>query len=143
MSRFDKYDPRDGGFRAPLNAAWTATSGPSAVTDLNRILVVSLNGSGRLIKAASAVTGVGVVIATRPMAAGEMIDVMTDGEIVELDGADIQGGTAAAAGAHLILDTTASRLAAIGTPAGGTNVLRIGWTVEATRLIVRLGMVQG
>jgi hypothetical protein len=72
-----------------------------------------------------------------------MVDVMTDGEVVELDGADIQGGTAAAAGAHLILDTTASRLAAIGTPAAGTNVYRVGWTVEATRLIVRCGIVQG
>lgn len=143
MSRFDKYDPRDGGFRAPLNAALTATSGPAAVTDLNRVLVVALNGSGRLIKATTAITAVGVIVATRAFAAAEMIDVMTDGEIVEIDGSDIQGGAAPAAGTHLIFDATASRLAAIGAPAAGTNVFRVGWTVEATRLIVRCGLVQG
>lgn len=143
MSRFDKTNSAIGVFRAPLNIALTATSGPSSVTDLNRVLVVGLNGSGRVIKATSAITATGVIIATRPMAVGQPIDVMTFGEIVELDGADIQGGSAAAAGTHLILDTTASRLAAIGTPAAGTNVFRVGWTIEAARLVVRCGMVQG
>lgn len=142
MSRFDKYDPRDGGFRAPLNAALTATSGPSGVTDLGRILVVGLNGSGRVIKATSAITAVGVIIANGPMAAGDITDVMTDGEIVELAAADLQSGSPAA-GTHYIFDSTASRLAAIGTPAAGTNVFRVGWTVEAGRLVVRARMIQG
>lgn len=142
MSRFDKYDPKDGGFRAPLNAAWTATSGPSSVTDLNRILVVALNGSGKIIKATTAAAAVGIVIVTKAMAAGEIVDVMTDGEVVELADVDLQSGSPAA-GTKYILDTTASRLAAQGTPAAGTNVFYVGTTVEAARLVVRCGSFQG
>lgn len=142
VSRFDKTHSAVGIHRAPLNIALTATSGPAGVTDLNRILVVGLNGSGRVIKATSAITATGIIIATRAMAAGDPIDVMSFGEVVELDSLDLQSGSPAA-GTHYILDTTASRLAAIGAPAAGTNVFRVGWTVEASRLIVRCGMVQG
>lgn len=143
VSRYDKYGPKTGGFRAPLNAAWNATSGPGGVSDLNRVIVVALNGSGRVIKATSAATAVGVVIVTRAMAAGEVVDVMTQGEIMELDANDIQGATAPTAGTKYILDTTASRLAAQGTPAAGTNTFYVGTTVEATRLVVRCGSFQG
>lgn len=141
MSRFDKYDPKSGGFRALLNAAWTATSGPSGVTDLNRILVVALNGSGKVIKAASSGAACGVVIATAPMVANQPIDVMTDGEIVELDGLDIQGGTPAVAGAKLFYDSTASRLTATA-PGSGVNGFYVGQVVEASRLVVRCQSVQ-
>lgn len=142
MSRYDKYDPKAGGFRAPLNAAWTATSGPAGVSDLNRVIVVALNGSGRVIKATTAAAAVGVVIVTRAMAAGEVVDVMTNGEIVELDATDLQTGSPAA-GTKYVLDTTASRLAAQGAPAAGTNVFYVGTTVEASRLVVRTGSFQG
>lgn len=143
MSRYDKYDPVSGGFRAKLNAAWNATSGPSGVTDLNRIICVELNGSGRLVKATSAVTAVGIVIVNRAMVAGDVVDVMTNGEVVELDGADIQGGAAAAAGTRLFLDTTASRLAAVASPVAATNYFLVGRTIEASRLVVRCGLLQG
>lgn len=141
MSRFDKYNPKVGGFRALLNAALTATSGPSGVTDLNRILVVGLNGSGRVIKAASVTAASGIIIATRPMAALEPIDVMTAGEVVELDGNDIQGGTPAVAGAKLYYDATASRLTATA-PATTVNGFYVGQVVEATRLVVRCQLMQ-
>lgn len=143
MSRIDKYGPLTGGFRAPLNAAWNATSGPSGVSDLNRVIVVALNGSGRLIKAASAAAAVGVVCLSSAKEVGAVVDVMTNGEIVELDGNDIQGGTTPTAGTKYILDTTASRLAAQGTPAAGTNTFYVGTTIEATRLVVRCGSFQG
>jgi hypothetical protein len=143
VSRYDKYGPKTGGFRAPLNAAWNATSGPSGVSDLNRVIVVALNGSGRLIKATTAATAVGVVVVTTPKNAGEIVDVMTQGEIVELDANDIQGATAPTAGTKYVLDTTASRLAAQGTPAAGTNTFYVGTTVEAGRLVVRTGSFQG
>jgi hypothetical protein len=143
VSRYDKYGPKTGGFRAPLNAAWNATSGPAGVTDLNRVIVVALNGSGRLIKATTAATAVGVVVVTTPKNAGEIVDVMTQGEIVELDGNDIQGGTTPTAGTKYIFDATASRLAAQGTPTAGTNTFYVGTTVEATRLVVRTGSFQG
>jgi len=142
VSRYDKYDSKDGGFRAPLNAAWTATSGPAGVTDLNRVIAVALNGSGRIIKATTVAAAIGVVIVTRAMAAGEIVDVMTDGEIVELDGADIQGGTTPAAGTKYYMDTTASRLTATAPTPAGTNGFYVGTTVEATRLVVRTGSVQ-
>lgn len=141
MSRFDKYDPKDGGFRAPLNAAMTATSGPSSVTDLNRIIVVGINSSGRVIKSASVAACSGIVIATRPMAILDPIDVMTDGEVVELDGADIQGGVAATPGQKLYYDATASRLTATA-PGVGVNGFYVGQVIEAQRLVVRCQAVQ-
>lgn len=143
MSRYDKYNPVSGGFRAKLNAAWNATSGPSSVTDLNRIIVVELNSSGRLIKATSALTACGIVILTGPKAAGDVVDVMTAGEVVEVDGNDVQGGVAPAAGERFFFDATASRLAKVAAPTAGTNYLLVGRTVEATRLIVRCGVIQG
>lgn len=138
VSRFDKTQSAIGNFRAPLNAALTATSGPGAVTDLNRILVVALNGSGRIIKAGSAVAAVGIVIATQPMEAGQPIDVMTNGEVVELDLNDLQAATAPVAGTKYYYDATASRLTS--TAPGATTIgFYVGTTVEAGRLVVRCG----
>jgi hypothetical protein len=141
VSRFDKTNSATGIFRAPLNVALTATSGPGSVTDLNRILVVSLNSSGRLIKTTAITAAVGIIIATRAFAAGEMIDVMTHGEVVELDGADVQGGTALGAGVKAFGDVTAARLTGTA-PGAGVNGFLVGWTVEATRLVVRCQGVQ-
>lgn len=142
MSRYDKYDPKVGGFRAALNVAWTTTSGPSSATDLFRVTGVQLNASGRLIRATSALACVGIVIAHGAKAAGEVVDVMTSGEIVELDLNDLQAATAPVAGTKYYLDTTAGRLTA-SAPAAGTNAFYIGTTVEATRLVVRCGLMQG
>jgi hypothetical protein len=142
MSRIDKSNSAIGNFRAPLNIALNATSGPAAVTDLNRILCVALNGSGRLIKATTAVSVVGFVLATRPFVAGDVIDVFTNCEVVELDGADIQGGTTPAAGTKYYFDATAARLAATA-PIAGAIGYYIGTTVEATRLVVRAGLAGG
>lgn len=142
MSRYDKYNPKSGGFRAALNAAWNATSGPASVTDLGRILVVTLNASGRVIKATAATDVAGVLIVNHAMAAGDIVDVMTDGEIVELAAADIQGATAPTAGTQYFFDATAARLAATA-PGAGVNGFYVGRTVEASRLVVRCGRVQG
>lgn len=143
MSRYDKYDPKSGGFRAPLNAAWNATSGPSSVTDLFRVTGVALNGSGRLIRATTALACVGIIVVHGVKAAGEIQDVMTHGEVVELDALDIQAATAPTAGTKYYLDLTAGRLVANGAPTVGTNYYYVGTTVEATRLVVRAGLVQG
>lgn len=97
MSRYDKYDPYSGGFRAPLNAA-------IAAVDVGKIYAVSINGSNRVIRTAIAATAdiVGVICAVRPMNVGDMVDVMTAGEIVEAletagtafaDGAKVYGHT--------------------------------------------------
>lgn len=142
MARYDKYDPKSGGFRAALNANWNATSGPSSVTDIGRVIVVGLNGNGRVVKAATAAAAVGVVIVNRAMNAGEIVDVMTDGEIVELSAADLQAATDPVAGTKYYLDTTASRLTATAPTPAGTNGFYVGTTVEASRLVVRVGSVQ-
>lgn len=142
MSRYDKYDPKAGGFRAPANAGWTATSGPSGVTDLFRVTGVMLNGSGRALRATSALACVGITIAHGPIAAGSPLDVMTNGEVIELDALDLQANTAPVAGTKYYLDITAGRLTATA-PGAGVNGFYVGTTVEANRLVVRCGMYQG
>lgn len=143
MSRYDKYNPVSGGFRAPVNAAWTTTSGPAGVTDLNRVICVELNGSGRIIKATAALNVCGFVVVHKPLAAGDIVDVMTDGEVVDMGAADMQSGVAPTAGNRLFFDATASRLAVVAGPVAGTNYALIGRTVEATRLVARLQYIQG
>lgn len=142
MSRYDKYNPISGGFRAGVNAAWSLTSGPAGVTDLFRVTGVQLNANGRLIRATAALACCGIIVAHGPKVAAEIVDVMTAGEVVELGVDDIQGATAPTAGTVYYLDLTAGRLTATA-PGAGVNALRVGYTVEATRLVVRTGLVQG
>lgn len=115
MARIDKYDPVDGGFRAPLAAAWTASETP---------IGVGLNVNGRVVPGAG-VTGIkGVVALPKKYRAGDVVDVMTDGELVEFAGAAATNYYAAVATG--VISTTA---------AGG---VLLGHTVEATRLVVRV-----
>ena len=107
-----------GGHRAPLAAAWLSG-------DIGAIVGVGLNASGQVVKGAGATGVIGVVCLQKAHPAGTIVDVMQDGEMVECTG--LAAGTryyaAAAAGAL-----------------GTTNTDKpVGWTVEATRLIVRLG----
>lgn len=99
MSRFDKYDPVSGGFRAPLAAAIVAA-------DVGKIQAVSINGSGKVAIGGAAETAIiGVIVAVRPMAINDPIDVMTHGEIVE---ALTTAGAAFVAGAIVSVATGAS-----------------------------------
>jgi hypothetical protein len=125
MARIDKYDSVDGGFRAPLAAAWAGQAAP---------LAVSLDGSGRVvIGAGTALTQVGVICKPNAAAAGEFVDIMTDGELVE---AGLVAGTVYYANATTgALETSA--------PGAGVNKFRVGHTVEASRLVVRCQVVQG
>lgn len=77
MSRFDKYDPFDGGYRAVLNAAIVAA-------DAGKLRAVSLNSSGRLVIGGAALTDLrGIICPTEAFPAAAAIDVMTDGDIAE------------------------------------------------------------
>jgi hypothetical protein len=117
MPRFDKVEPLGGSFRAPLN--FTPVGG-----DVGVVIPVTLNGSGRVIKTTAGTECCGVIcLSSLNHAAGDVVDVMTDGEIVDMTG--LAAGTRYYAGVG-VLGTT------------NTNV-KIGWTVEAWRLIVRLG----
>ena len=117
MARYDKYEPISGGFRAKLSANWLTA-------DLNKVVAVSLNASGKVVKGTAGQSGfVGVVCLTKVLNADDVVDVMQDGEIVELTGL--------AAGTQYYAVST-------GEGVNTTNTgPRVGWTVEATRMVVR------
>jgi len=120
VARIDKYDPFDGGFRAPLLAAITVASG-----NLEKLLPVSLDTNGKVVVAGAGQTGiVGVLVVTEAKNAGDIVDVMTDGEMVECSG--LAAGTKYYSSSAGVINTT-------------TTGTFIGFTVEATRLIVRVG----
>lgn len=115
MARFDKYDPISGGFRAPLAADWIPA-------DLEVPFGVGLNASGQVVKGSGNTGVLGVMTLTKVRYANEIVDVMTDGEVVECTG--LTAGTvyfSAATGAISTLNTG----------------VRVGATVEASRLVVR------
>lgn len=136
MPRFDKYDPKAGGFRAALAAEFPASdgSGPqlgdmwSAGLDVNGLVVA--DGSGQT-------PFVGVCILTKAKSAGDVIDIMTSGEIVEFVNAD---GTTADP-SSVVYDDGAGSYTATAPAAGAGATRTIGWTVQAERLVVRLGAV--
>ena len=127
MSRFDKYDGKTGGFRAPLNAAITSA-------DVGKIQAVSINSSGRVVigTPASENSFIGVIVAVRAMAAAEPIDVMTRGEIVE---ATQTAGAAFTAGQIV---TAAQATGIVGPTAVGAGFKVVGHMVEATRMVVNV-----
>lgn len=142
MPRYDKYDPVSGGFRAPLAANFGYTGGNPdwAHGDLGDVKCVSLDANGAVVigtplNAGTSLGGlVGVMILTEPKAAGAIVDIMTAGEIVEFV---LANGSAAAAGTRY----TSNADGTYGTTAPGAANGSIGYTVEATRLVVRV--VQG
>ncbi len=126
--RYDKYDPKDGGFRAALRIDMDAT--PGGVGDADAGVGVSLDANGRVVPCGHAndQSGfVGVVCFTRDMKAGDIVDVMTDGEIVEFDGV---------AGTRYAVTVATGAIVAQTIPLVATQVY-IGHTVEAGRLVVR------
>lgn len=91
-------------------------------------LGVGLNASGQVVPGAGNSGIKGALVTTRDMKAGDIVDVMTAGEIVEMTGVT--------AGTTLTADTTTG---VIGTTAADATHIALGYTVEATRLIVRKG----
>lgn len=123
MSRFDKYEPKAGGFRAILED-------PIVAADADKVFGVSVNASGRVQRDSAAVADiVGVICPTRAMNAGEAIDVMTSGEIVEFT---TTAGVASTAGTRYF---AAIADGAITTTNTGKL---IGRTLEIGRIIIRM-----
>lgn len=117
MARIDKYEPKGGGFRAPLAAQITGQAAPRAVSiDVNGRVVVGAGNTG--------VKGVLVLPETKP--ANTIVDVMTDGELVEFAG--VAGTNYRGVEATGVIEA--------GAP--GAGQVYIGHTVEATRLVVRV-----
>lgn len=127
MSRFDKYDPVSGGFRAPL-AAGVLTA------DKDKIQAVSINTSGQVVIGGAAETAImGVICPGKVMAAGDIVDVMTSGEIVE---ATMTGGTAFTAGALVYGHGTTGGVGVVDATATAGKI--VGKMIELNRMVVRV-----
>lgn len=133
MARYDKYDPKVGGFRAFLAADWVQD------TDLNKVWPVGLDVNGHVVKGAGQTGIVGVLIITRKMkAADEPVDVMTSGDIVEFPTA-----ASPASPGTVIFAEPAGDFEVGAAVDVATGSVRVGHTVEAragygARLVVRV-----
>lgn len=116
MPRYDKYDPYSGGFRAPAALAVSRE-------DKNVLTGAGLDDAGRVIRNGSgSLDATGVVIAHDAKNPGDILDIMTSGEIVEME--DLNPGTS-------------YYVQADGSIGDEPTELYVGHTVEATRLVVR------
>ena len=123
MARYDKYEPKAGGFRAALAADLTATS----KTGNGNPLGCTLDGNGRVIFTGITADNLrGVIVTTRNLKAGDIVDIMTHGDIVEM--------AATAAGATV----TSTATGVLDDIAADATHFKVGHTVEATRLVVRV-----
>lgn len=124
MARYDKYDPISGGFRAALAADLAKNSTGNGIG-------VGLDNTGKVVAGAGNTGVIGVLIVTAAMKAGDIVDVMTAGDIVEM-AAPVVAGTVVTA------DTTSG---ALGVTAASATKVAVGYAVEATRLVVRAAPV--
>lgn len=141
MSRYDKYDPMTGGFRAPLaaNFGYTASLPDRKHADLSKLFAAGLSNTGTLGKFDTTLFPAfcGVLILTGPKGAGDIVDVMTDGEIVDLVDAEIKGADTLGPGTRLYADTSVTT-GLLTTTAAAMRF--VGFTVEIGRLVVRCSM---
>ncbi len=123
MSRIDKYEPNVGGFRAPIGFNTTAAQ-------MGVAFGVGLDVNGR-VQLGGANTGIkGVMVNTSAKSVGDIVDIMTFGELVEFPG--VPGTNYFSVLADGTITTAADT--------GGTTPIPntfVGHTVEATRLVVR------
>lgn len=123
----DKYDPKDGGFRAPMGFA-------TVNTDLRKAWGVGLDANGRIVKGAGNTGIKGVLVLTSNKAVGDIADVMTDGDMVEFPGVAGTNYFAQGTDGELVAGTGALT----NTAPVAANSVKVGHTVEATRLNVRV-----
>jgi hypothetical protein len=124
MARYDKYVPDLSGTRAALNADWLDA-------DLGKVVPVSLNTTGKVIKGTAGQSGfIGILCLTKKRYAGDIVDVMQYGDVVEVT------GTVPGQNYYAVAD---------GSGIAVTVVLGayVGFTVEADRLVVRAGLKSG
>lgn len=120
MARIDKTEPNVGSFRAPLNANLTGGAAP---------LGVGINSSGRVVVGAGQTGVVGIIVSPYDKVAGDIIDVLHLGQLVEFGGA---------AGTVYTANTTTG---VISTTAKSATQHVVGFTVEADRLIISTGVL--
>lgn len=115
MARVDKTESAVGVVRAPLAGAWTGSATPKGF---------GIDANGRAVPGAGQSGIIGVVCQPKSKNAGDVVDIIKLGDLVEFSG--VAGTTYTA----LTTDGTISSAAADGTH------IKIGYTVEATRLVV-------
>jgi len=119
VARIDKYHPVAGGFRAPLAADYAGSATPVGVG-------LDVNGRVTIGVSVTAVGIIGVLCKPDAIKAGQIVDIMTAGELVEFAGT---------AGTAYTANTTNG---VISNAAASATQIRVGQTVEATRLVVRV-----
>lgn len=132
MSRYDKYDPISGGLRAILAADWAAADGTP--------VGVGLDATGKVVPGAgtTGVLGVCVVVVGTnglPAKAGDVVDIMTHGEILEVGDT---GFTGRAAGIPVYVVPGTGALTNV-----ATANIKVGYMAESDRLVVRKGASSG
>lgn len=116
MARIDKIEPKGGNPRAQLAAQLTGQAAPRGV---------GLDVNGRVVVGAGTTGIIGVLVLPETKAAGATVDVMGLGEIVEF------------AGVAATVYTANTTTGVITSAAASATQIKVGFTVEATRLIVR------
>jgi hypothetical protein len=123
MARFDKVEPYVGNTRARLAADWVAADGVP--------IGVGLDATGKVVVGAGTTGIVGIVVLVKEnKKAGDTVDIMTAGDIVECPSV----AAAFAAGTIITANTTTGVLSV--TVPSATQAY-VGFTVEAGRLVVR------
>ncbi len=145
---YDIYEPQAGGFRARLASSLASSLVNGGIGPIG----VSLNASGRLVKGTAGTGLVGILVknvargpvgswgtslqgTANPNApigvrAGDAVDVMTNGTIINLDPDDFPAGTAFYVKANGDLTDDANEATKEGN-------IPIGFTVDAGHLVVR------
>lgn len=144
MSRYDKYDPYNGGTRARLAEDWPRADAIAGVP-----YGVGLNANGRVVKGAGVTGIIGVLILTQNEAntgikwmAGDTVDIMDAGDILEWK---TTAGVAGVAATHYWANATTGAIVVGGGAGGRTPVsgaVLIGNTIEAGRLLCRVAKNQ-
>lgn len=129
MARFDKYDPKSGGFRAPLGFN-------TVNADLGVPWAVGLDANGRVVKGGTPI--VGVMVLTKNKSIGDIVDVMTNGEMVEVGGG--AAGTTALTLGGVVRGVAASGILQM---AGGAGTKPVGMVLDGatpatSRVVVRV-----
>ncbi len=134
MARFDKYDPISGGFRGKLKVALTV----STALDKERIFGVSIEAATGLVVLGGVSTAIrGIINVRESKAAGEMVDVMTHGEIVDAFFLN-DGSTATVLGTVYYVDNVTGAITATTTSNKAIGVRVADVAPDKGRIIIRV-----
>jgi len=123
MARFDKVEPYAGNIRARLAADWAAADGTA--------IGVGLDSTGKVVPGAGQTGIVGVVVLVKEnKKAGDTVDIMCAGEIV-----DVNTPAALLAAGTIVTANTTTGVLSVTAPSATQAI--VGYTVEAGRLHVQ------